>query len=202
MLILIPCKNLDRGKSRLAPYLDTRERRALCELFLCKTLALATSVIAANQVRIVTEDAQAATIGADYGVASIADRGIDLNTAIADARQILISDRSEPDVLVLPIDLPNATAAALENVLEQRATAVIVPDRRGSGTNLLFLRYLAFRQFQFAYGANSFERHLAAARSAGHIVKIVNDLRLTFDVDQPQDYQQWLEAIPGTSRRA
>jgi 2-phospho-L-lactate guanylyltransferase (CobY/MobA/RfbA family) len=38
-----------------------------------------------------------------------------------------------------------------------------LPDRRGLGTNLLFLRYLAFRRFPFAYGVNSFRRALLLA---------------------------------------
>jgi 2-phospho-L-lactate/phosphoenolpyruvate guanylyltransferase len=194
MLILIPCKNLDRGKSRLASHLDARSRRALCELFLCQTLALAISVVGAAQVRVVTEDSRAVAIGADYGAASLPDRGIDLNTALTDARQILMSDPSKPDVLVMPIDLPYATTTALENVLKQRVQAVIVPDSGGMGTNLLFLKFLAFRQFSFEYGANSFQRHLAAARSTGHTVEIVKDERLAFDVDQPQQYRLWLEA--------
>jgi 2-phospho-L-lactate/phosphoenolpyruvate guanylyltransferase len=196
MIILIPCKNLDRGKSRLASHLDSRSRRALCELFLCQTLALATSVLAADQVRVITEDSRAAAIGADHGVGSIPDRGIDLNTALEDVRQILMSDRSQPDVMVLPIDLPYATPTALKEVLKkQRAQAVIVPNSAGLGTNLLFLKFLVFRRFPFAYGTNSFQRHLAAARSVGHTVEIVNDERLAFDVDQPLDYQQWLEAV-------
>jgi 2-phospho-L-lactate/phosphoenolpyruvate guanylyltransferase len=181
MLILIPCKNLDRGKSRLASHLDARSRRALCELFLCQTLALAISVVGAAQVRVVTEDSRAVAIAADYGAASLPDRGIDLNTALTDARRILMSDPSEPDVLVMPIDLPYAQA-------------VIVPDSGGMGTNLLFLKFPAFRQFPFEYGTNSFQRHLAAARLAGHTVEIVDDERLAFDVDQPQQYQLWLEA--------
>jgi 2-phospho-L-lactate/phosphoenolpyruvate guanylyltransferase len=194
MMILIPCKHLDRGKSRLASHLDSRSRRALCELFLCQTLALATSVLAADQVRVITKDSRAIAIGADYGVASILDRGNDLNTALASARQILVSDRFLPDVLILPIDLPYATTTALEKVLKQRAQAVIVPDSGGLGTNLLFLEFLTFRRFPFAYGKDSFQRHLAAVRSAGRTVQIVNDERLAFDVDQPQQYQLWMEA--------
>ena len=47
IVILIPCKNLDRGKSRLAGCLTPRSRRALCEFFLCRTLDVATQTVAA-----------------------------------------------------------------------------------------------------------------------------------------------------------
>lgn len=189
MMILVPCKNFDRGKSRLSAQLDVRSRRALCELFLCQTLAVATSVLPAKQVRIITEDPRAAAIGADYGVTSIVDGGIDLNTALEGVRRILLSD-----VMILPIDLPYATATALDAILKKRqAQAVIVPDDAGLGTNLLVLKSSVFQSFHFSYGPNSFQRHLAAARSAAHTVEIVNDERLAFDVDEPLDYQKWLE---------
>jgi hypothetical protein len=40
MIILPPCKSLDQGKSRLSAALDVHVRRALCEFFLCRTLAM------------------------------------------------------------------------------------------------------------------------------------------------------------------
>jgi 2-phospho-L-lactate guanylyltransferase (CobY/MobA/RfbA family) len=108
-----------------------------------------------------------------------------------------MSDRSrKPDVLVLPIDLPYATPTALRNVIGQRADTVIVPDSECLGTNLLLLRSSAFRHFSFAFGVNSFERHCAAARASGHALEIiVNDERLSRDVDQPMDYVRWAETM-------
>jgi 2-phospho-L-lactate guanylyltransferase len=196
MLILIPCKNLDQGKSRLAPQLDLRSRRALCEFFLCQTLALATSMVSPGQVKIVTGDPRAAAIAADYGALSLPDPGADLNSALTGARRLLLSDRSsEPDVLVLPTDLPYATPNAIATVLAHAADIAIVPDQEGQGTNLLFLRFRAFQRFPFAFGVHSFARHCAIARSAGHTLQIVCDDQLAFDVDQPREYLQWRAAM-------
>jgi 2-phospho-L-lactate guanylyltransferase len=196
LLILIPCKNFDQGKSRLAPDLDPDSRRALCEQFLCQTLALATSMIPPSQVKIVSDDPRAVGIGTDYGASIVPDLGTDLNSALAGARRLLLSDRScEPDVLVLPTDLPYATPAAISMVVSYSADTVIVPDQEGQGTNLLFLRFRAFQNFSFAFGPDSFTRHCAAARSAGHTMQIVRDDRLAFDVDQPRHYAQWQGAI-------
>jgi 2-phospho-L-lactate/phosphoenolpyruvate guanylyltransferase len=192
LLILIPCKNFDQGKSRLAPDLDPASRRALCERFLCMTLTLATSMIPPSQVKIVTGDPRAVGIGADYGASIVPDSGTDLNSALSGARRLLLSDRSyEPDVLVLPIDLPYATPAAISRVVACAADAVIVPDQERQGTNLLFLRFRAFQDFSFGFGPNSFTRHCAAAKSAGHTLQIVCDDRLAFDVDQPRHYLRW-----------
>jgi 2-phospho-L-lactate guanylyltransferase len=195
MLILIPCKNLDQGKSRLAPQLDLRSRQALCEFFLGQTLALATSMVPPNQVKVVTQDSRAAGIAADYGASSVRDTGTDLNSALTGARRLLLSEGYfEPDVLVLPTDLPHATANAIAAVMARAADIAIVPDREGQGTNLLLLRFRAFQRFPFAFGVHSFPRHCAIARSSGHTMQIVCDSQLAFDVDQPRDYLQWQAA--------
>jgi 2-phospho-L-lactate/phosphoenolpyruvate guanylyltransferase len=192
LLILIPCKNFDQGKSRLAPDLDPDSRRALCERFLCMTLTLATSMIPPSQVKIVTDDPRAVGIGADYGATILPDSGTDLNSALSGARRLLLSDRScEPDVLVLPTDLPYATPAAISKVVACAADVVIVPDQERQGTNLLFLRFRAFQDFSFGFGPNSFTRHCATAKSAGRTLQIVCDDRLAFDVDQPRHYLRW-----------
>jgi 2-phospho-L-lactate guanylyltransferase len=195
LLILIPCKNLDQGKSRLTPELDPASRRALCEQFLRRTLTLATSMITPCQVKIVTDDPRAVEIGGDYGASIMPDLGTGLNSALMEARRLLLSDRSyESDVLVLPTDLPYATSTAISMVVGCPADIVIVPDQEKQGTNLLFLRFRAFKKFSFSFGPNSFIRHCAAAKSAGHTVQIVCDDRLVFDVDLPCHYVQWRSA--------
>jgi 2-phospho-L-lactate guanylyltransferase len=192
LLIVIPCKNFDQGKSRLAPELDPASRRALCEQFLRQTLALAMSIIPPSQVKILTGDPRAIRIGREYGVSIVPDLGTDLNSALTEARRLLLSNRScEPDVLVLPTDLPYATSTAIQTVVACAANMVIVPDEEAQGTNLLFLRFRAFQNFSFAFGPDSFNRHCAMARSSGYTVEIVRDGRLAFDVDQPRHYVQW-----------
>jgi 2-phospho-L-lactate guanylyltransferase len=41
--------------------------------------------------------------------------------------------------------------------------------------------------FAFAYGPDSFARHVASARAAGLTVRIVTDPSLAFDIDVPED---------------
>lgn len=194
ILILIPCKGLDRGKSRLTEYLDQRSRRALCEFFLCRTLALATSVVPAQQVQVITSDPRAERIAAEYGASHLPDCGIDLNSALSGARSNLVGGAFETfGALVLPVDLPCANAAALQMVLTARADVTIVPDSEGQGTNALFLKQQAFRKFRFAFGPNSFAKHCAAARDAGLAIEIIKDACLAFDVDVPGQYARWIE---------
>jgi 2-phospho-L-lactate guanylyltransferase len=196
MLILIPCKRLDQGKTRLASVLDAPARQELCELFLRQTLELATSMVAPGDVRLVTDDPRAVAIGAGCGVASLPDSGPDLNAALAGARKVLLSDPAfRSDVLVLPTDLPRATAPAIAAVLAHGADAAIAPDHDGQGTNLLFLKFATFRNFPFAFGPDSCARHGAAARVAGLTMQLVRDDGLSFDIDEPRHYLRWLETM-------
>lgn len=193
MRILIPCKDLDRGKSRLAPQLDPAARRALCESFLARTLALATTIASATAVHLVTGDPAAVAIAAHHGVRSLPDDGADLNAALAQARVRLLAELSHPsDVLILPIDLPDATPDALADLLASSATVAIAPDRERQGTNVLRLRATALADFPFAFGAGSFARHCAAAESMKLTLQVVADPRLAFDIDQPSHYDDWL----------
>ena len=91
-VILIPCKNLDRGKSRLAACLTPRSRRALCEFFLCRTLDVATATVPPAHVRVVTSDPRVGAIAREYGVAVIADREGDLNGALERGRQSILTN--------------------------------------------------------------------------------------------------------------
>jgi 2-phospho-L-lactate guanylyltransferase len=190
LVVLIPCKHLDRGKSRLAACLSPRARRALCEFFLCRTLDVATRAVAPACVRVVTSDPRVAAIAAEYGTGAIPDGGAGLNGALARGRARALVDAGDCAGLILPIDLPLATPDALAGIAH--ATQAIVPDENGDGTNVLRLAPAAFRTFRFAFGPHSFAAHRATAREMGLDIPVVEDPLLMFDVDTPAQYRRWI----------
>jgi 2-phospho-L-lactate/phosphoenolpyruvate guanylyltransferase len=195
-VILIPCKNLDRGKSRLAGCLSPRSRRALCEFFLCRTLDVATQTVPAGQVRVVTSDPRVDAIARDYGVAVIPDRGGGLNAALEDGRRELLAEGGDHVGLVLPIDLPHATPAELGRVASAAQEVVIVPDEAMIGTNVLRLARDAFRRFRFSFGVRSYAAHCAEARAVGFEALTLAVPNLTFDVDRAEQYRRWAAENP------
>ena len=62
---------------------------------------------------------------------------------------------------------------------------MLVPDHRGDGTPVCSVPVDA--PFEFAYGAGSFARHVAAAERAELELRVVRDPALAFDVDVPED---------------
>jgi 2-phospho-L-lactate guanylyltransferase len=114
----------------------------------------------------------------------------DLNAALA----LGVSDvraRGADRVVILAADLPNLRAGDIGAMVKALNTApcVLAPDRHGVGTNGvgLDLSQLEVGAFPLCFGANSFGRHLEAARSLGLAVRIVETPGLALDVDEPDD---------------
>ena len=192
MHILIPCKNLSIGKSRLSGCLDPFARRELCERLLIQTLELATALVEPRWIRIVTADLDAVTIANRYGAAWIPDQGAGLNVALEDARSALLPTMSDEEaMLILPIDLAFASADVFWDMLSCPGDVVIAPDESGTGTNLLLLRSIALRNFQFAYGRDSYAAHMDAAAARSLAIGTFRDRQLAFDVDEPMQYATW-----------
>lgn len=193
MIILIPCKALDQGKSRLSSALDVHARRALCEFFLCHTLAMACALVARAQIYVVTADPQVAEIASRYGALILPDTSLDLNRALEQARAAIAARHADIDgLLIMPIDLPRSTPRSLLSVVAELGDVVLVPDEGETGTNLLLLRQASARTFQFRFGPESYAAHCSQATESHLTLRTVRDGSLSFDVDLPKDLWRWL----------
>lgn len=198
--ILVPCKRLDDGKSRLSPCLDAVARRRFCQLLLMHTLQQAAATVGALRVRLVTCDLDAIMIGTLYSVETIFDRADGLNAALENARNSIISNNVDIDqLLVLPIDLPFVSTVAISMMMSCAGDVVLAPDENGTGTNSIMLRSPAIRKFPFAFGPDSYAAHLEFARAHGLVVTTFHNSRLAFDVDVPQQYEDWSLRSSGES---
>jgi len=63
----------------------------------------------------------------------------------------------------------------------------VVPCHRDDGTPVLSVPTDTDTEFEFAYGEDSFRRHVALARRHGLAVRVVRDPNLAFDVDVSDD---------------
>lgn len=192
--VLIPCKSLQSGKSRLDSVMDVAQRTRLCETLLDKTLSVAAEISGPGHYHLVTSDARAAALGRSRGASVLPDPGRGLNAALRGAIDSLMAQAADLRVcMILPIDLPLATAVPLAAALRARDTVVIAPDERKDGTNVLVLAGRALAAFPLSFGPGSFPRHLKAARQAGYAVRVLDEPSLAFDVDEPADYRRWAQ---------
>ncbi|TWG94250.1 2-phospho-L-lactate guanylyltransferase [Mesorhizobium sp. J18] len=189
--VLVPCKRLAGGKSRLAGVLSPEQRFDLCRSFFDATVELGHRLGPGVRVAVVSEDTGVCERARRLGAIAIAEPGNGLNDAIAHANRMLEATVGPRDLLVLPIDLPNATPHALLVVLGSRGDIAIVPDRREDGTNVLLLRSRARTGFPFSYGSRSFARHTDLAAMRGLRPAVVRQADLMLDVDSGEDLILW-----------
>jgi 2-phospho-L-lactate/phosphoenolpyruvate guanylyltransferase len=175
--VVVPVKDFRRAKLRLAPELDQAQRAELAR-------RMATVVVAAAAplpVSVVCDSAEVRDWAESEGARVIWTPGLGLNGAVQAGVQELAADGIGIAV-VAHGDLPLATrlgwVAATPGV-------TIVPDRRRSGTNVLAVP--TGIGFRFSYGTGSFDAHRAEGLRRGQQVRIVNDSRLGWDVDLPDD---------------
>ena len=169
---VVPVKPVVERKTRLQGCLAPEAIAALTEQMLQHVLAVASATEAIGEVTLLSVDRFGGWAGNWFP-----DPGGGLNAALA-----AVARAAPKRLVVLHADLPGlsiADIAALIAAAEQGAA--IAPDRHGTGTNALGLRDAI--RFDFAFGADSFTRHLAALPGS----RIVNRPGLGLDIDVSED---------------
>lgn len=191
--VLVPCKALGAGKSRLAAVLDPSHRRNLCSAFLSSTLSRLRIFAPTGRIAVITSDQDAEAIVRKFDATIIPDPGLGLNEAVGKGRAELARYVSAP-LLVVPIDLPMVRATDYKRATARSSDVVVAADRTGTGTNLLYLGTRSVSGMPFLFGPGSLNRHVRAAESRGYTVEVVRSPRLNFDIDTPTDLTEWCES--------
>ena len=183
---LIPAKPFAEAKQRLAGLLGPTERSALAEALLARTVRAVRRAQGDQPVWVVApDDSVTATALAAGATGVFAARAAGLNAQLAEAAA---EAPAAAGVLVLHADLPLLRAQDIVALVGRPGPVVIAPDRHGSGTNALLQRG---RPLFFAFGADSFARHLALAREGGAAPVVVRRAGLGFDLDEPTDLSDY-----------
>jgi len=183
---IIPVSTLDGAKTRLGEALDAEERRDLVERLLARTVVAALAADGLDDVLVVSPDREVLRRAADLGARTLRQRSRGLNAGLREARADVVAGGAAA-VVVLPIDLPFVTSAAIATVVERLAAepaVVLVPDRHGKGTNVLGLR--PPDAIDVAFGRDSRHAHRAAAETVG-ATYLELDGPLTIDLDTADD---------------
>jgi 2-phospho-L-lactate guanylyltransferase len=140
-----------------------------------------------SDVLVVSPDREVLQLATGFGARTLRQRSSGLNAGLREARADVVAGGAEA-ILVLPVDLPFVTAAAIDDVvsalLTDGATVVLVTDRHATGTNALGLRPPDV--IDVAFGPGSRAAHRALAGAAG--VRYVESAGpLAIDLDTPDD---------------
>ncbi len=185
---IIPVGTFEGAKTRLGGSLDAEERQDLVDGLLARTVRTALDVTRFDDVLVITPDPAVIERAAGLGARTLRQRSDGLRPGLEEAREDVVAGGADA-IIVLPIDLPYLTVAAVDAVIDELVATdgpavVLVADRHGTGTNTLALRPPSIIEFAFGPGSLAAHRQLAADTGARY-VEMASPLAM--DLDTPED---------------
>lgn len=187
---IVPVKPLQRSKSKLLEVLTREEIAALGRLLLSHTLETLGQIPEIEHTLVVSRDTEALAIAREHGARTVTERGNpDLGEALIRA-SLVVRSHGVSSVLVLPADLPLLTSEDISELISLSGNppeVLLVPDRRGTGTNAILSSPPGLIEYDLRAG--SFARHIEQGEAAGAEVKICHLPSLELDLDIPDDLE-------------
>jgi 2-phospho-L-lactate guanylyltransferase len=189
IVAIVPVKNFERGKSRLASLLTVKERIKLSELFLDNTLNTLTKTPVISQSVIISSDKRAEEIVKKYDAIFLGekkDKGVNAAVALADTH---IPEYAVDASIVIPQDLPLLLPEDIECICtaaeKNERCLVICPSLRFDGSNALLRRPPLLLKTN--YDNDSYNIHIKNAEASNACVKSIHIKRIMIDIDTIED---------------
>jgi 2-phospho-L-lactate guanylyltransferase len=187
---VLPVKNFENAKTRLAPALSPGERRMLFRLMVEDVLAAMTRSGLAG-VLVLTNEPEAIELARRYGARTESEpANLGQSEAVARAMGILEAEGIAA-ALQLPGDVPGVSPVEIDTLIRTHAEAgrramTIVQAHDFRGSNALAVSPPSLIPFHF--GHDSFQPHLAEARAIGIEPYILTDVPgIALDIDTLED---------------
>jgi 2-phospho-L-lactate guanylyltransferase len=197
-LAILPIKSFDESKQRLAPELTAGPRRALAEAMFSDVLVALRRAVSVEGVVVVSSDHGAQRIAGGHGATVLEDEAVGHSEAAALGIAHALEAGAER-VLLVPGDCPLLNPAQLDELVAYQVgtrSALIVPDRHGTGTNALLLT--PPDALTPSFGPGSCARHFELAGAQGTTPEVVAVQSLALDVDTPEDLAALQETLAST----
>jgi 2-phospho-L-lactate/phosphoenolpyruvate guanylyltransferase len=197
-LAILPIKSFADAKQRLQNELSPGPRRALAEAMFSDVLIALRRASSIDDVLVVSADHAAQQIGGGYGAQVLEDQQRGHNVA-ATLGVGWALESGIGRVLLVPGDCPMLDPAQLDELLARQVeprSALIVPDRHGTGTNALLLT--PPDALAPSFGPGSCERHASNAKAEGMSHEVVEVPSLALDIDTPDDLTELQSALAAT----
>lgn len=185
---VVPVKERDRAKERLAAVLPPEMRRALAAAMLEDVLTAVAAASGLAGLIVVTVDPAVRPLVQRYGARVIEDGARDGHTGAVQAAARLLAAERHTGMLTLPGDIPLVTADEIECVIKAHRPApsfTIVPSHDEGGSNAVLLSPPDAVPLRF--GIDSFFPHLRAAEAQGIHPTVLRLPGIALDIDNPED---------------
>ena len=202
-VVLLPVKDPERSKRRLAALLSPGERTQLVWAMLEDVCAAVRGCRLADRVVVVARDPEVANYAAGNGWEVFREVEQVSESRSVDWASRLLEEQGAEAVLRLPVDIPLVQARDLDALLDPAVrgpAAVLVPSHDGSGTNALLRSPPLI--FPSRFGADSLQQHLREANLRGVRVLVRKMPRLALDLDLASDLLQFRGLGKGTATQA
>ncbi len=166
-MILVPIKNTNTAKQRLASVLDQSARTKLAQAMLHDVLTALHNWESRPAVGIVTSDLFATNLAEEYGFEVIPDPENPGETGAIEMATRICVERGEDSTLVIPADIPLIQPWEFDEIMRHapQQGSVLVPAGDGRGTNAAFRR--PANLFPLRFGNDSFKPHHAGRAGNG-----------------------------------
>jgi 2-phospho-L-lactate guanylyltransferase len=199
---VVPVKERDRAKERLAPLLPPDMRRALALVMLEDVLSALAAASGLGGMIVVTADPAAGRLAQHYGARILEDGARDGHTGAVTAAARLLATRGHDGMLTIPGDVPLVTADEISQVIAVHHPApsfTIVPSHDEGGSNAILLSPPDAVPLRF--GVDSFFPHLRAAEEQGIRPTVLRLPGIALDIDNPEDLAAFMRRQSPTRTR-
>jgi 2-phospho-L-lactate/phosphoenolpyruvate guanylyltransferase len=184
---IVPVKGLADANGRLRSILSAAERTRLAEALLLDLIVKLPRSRCIDDLLIVTSDEAVARQARWFGHQLLVQDADEGHSEAASAGARAAMEEGAARVAMLPVDCPLLDVEDLDaHIGRSPRTALIVPDRHGTGTNALVLTPPGI--FEPAFGPDSCARHVSRARASGISFALEQVDTLSADLDDPADY--------------
>lgn len=202
---IVPIKELDGAKQRLAPLLSPAQRRALIDVMMGEVLEAVAATPSLAGIVVVTVDPQATALATRLGARVVTDGARDGHTGSVMGGVRLLAKEGRGGILTLPADIPAVTPQEISLVIGAHLPGrsfTISPahDRLGSNTVICSPPDAVPLRF----GDNSYYPHLEAGERSGIEPTVMPQPGIAMDIDHPIDLAAFLRMPQsvGTRTRA
>jgi 2-phospho-L-lactate guanylyltransferase len=189
--VLLPVKDFQNAKQRLAPAVDAPLRAGLARAMLADVLNVLAKALVPQRIVVFTASEAVILMTRPFGFEVVLETSVGGHST---AVNHMVEELSPTATRILSIagDLPRLVPSEIDFALDAAVEPLtLLPSQDGTGTNGVV--FIPPARIAMEYGEGSLRRHLSKASASGYRCAVMNLPGIAFDIDTPEDLQAFIE---------